>query len=134
MQPQLRSTIDVTPLIGLLLALVPAVAIALPAQRNQLRIDMPCFLRGYPGPDVPKPYGVWPHTITLDANGRFEVAMPKGVLVGDTLEDVVRSVPRGAEIIVRAEADTPYEAFASLVNGLNRHGFVQLRLVNVVHD
>lgn len=130
MQPVLKSSIDPTPFLGMLLALVLALVAAMPAAERIVRWDMPQGYPPYITPENRKLYEMPPWIVDLSAHGRIQLTSPKGLIVGDSLEDISEVVPSEVRLVVRPDPTSSYDDFLELVNGLQSRGYLQLAVIN----
>ena len=116
MQPQLRSTIDVTPLVGLLLAVLALVFAAAPDRHSFVIFDMtptePAFGEA--------PRAIW--HVSVDKAGEIWLALGESNARRVTPEELQHAVPTQEPIYLRATAEARYGAFAELASYLDANG------------
>jgi len=126
MQPQLRSTIDLTPLIGLLLAMTALVLTVVPENEAfaPLEIEPPVYPVGSFEPPQP------PWRVTINAQG--ELWLSQGESRSRLVEEaeILNVVPASEQIVLHASAEARYEVFAVLAAYLDANG----RRVAVVNE
>ncbi|HRH20694.1 MAG TPA: biopolymer transporter ExbD [Brevundimonas sp.] len=114
----LKSSIDLTPIIGLLLTLIVAMLFAAPMFERSATLDQPS-LTAPPGTAPPAP-PAW--RLSMDRAGALWLAEGDEVPRLTSRHEVMASVAPNTRINLRADADASYGDFAELVSQLEASG------------
>jgi biopolymer transport protein ExbD len=113
----LKSSIDLTPIVGLLLTLIVAMLFAAPMSERAAMLDQPPPF--FPPGNAPPPP---PWHLSMDAAGRLWIAHGEEALRPTPLQEVIAAVPANTRINLSADADVSYGAFAEMVSQLEASG------------
>jgi len=125
MQPVLKSSIDLTPIIGLLLALIVTMLAVSPSAESSVRLDQPP-IHMPAGNDSPPPP---PWLVSFEEGGSIWIAQGEETPRLTTPAEILAEVPPHERVYLQAEADTAYGSFAELASLLETNGR-QIAIVN----
>jgi biopolymer transport protein ExbD len=122
-----NADINVTPFVDIMLVLLIIFMVAAPMATVSLRLDLPPAKD--PGALAPND----PVYVTVQASGRLfigdrETTLP--ALAGDVCAALGGGACREERIFLRAEPETAYDRFMTVMTRLNAEGFHQVGLLN----
>lgn len=118
MQPRLKASIDLTPTVGVMLALVVCMMVVAPPREASVRLDL-TPLHPTPGAAPPPPP---PWFVLLRSDGSYWIVRDTEEPRPATPTQVLQEVPPDATIYLMAEADAAYGPFAELASLLDADG------------
>ena len=113
-----NAEINVTPFVDVMLVLLIIFMVSAPLATVSIKLDLPP-----------------PTFISLALGGRIFVATGEGVPAEVTLEGLdselfTRLGARDERVMIRADADVPYNDFMTVMNDLQSRGWLQVGLIN----
>jgi len=122
-EPQMFSTMNVTPFIDVMLVLLVMLIITIPMQSHSVKIDLPAG----PGAPLGKP-----HKLAIDAGGGLYW---DGVRVVDSQLPGLLSLTlrENADLQLQTDAETRYERFDQVLAIVKRGGITKLGFVGNEH-
>jgi len=126
-----NAEINVTPFVDVMLVLLIIFMVSAPLATVSIRLDLPPPVPPPPDAEPPPP----PTFISLAEGGRLFVATGEGVPAETTLagldgELLSRLSNREERVMIRADADVPYNDFMTVMNDLQSKGWLQVGLIN----
>ena len=126
-----NAEINVTPFVDVMLVLLIIFMVSAPLATVSIKLDLPPPIP--PPPDAPPPPP--PTFISLALGGRIFVATGEGAPAEVTLEGLdselfTRLGARDERVMIRADADVPYNDFMTVMNDLQSRGWLQVGLIN----
>lgn len=118
MQPVLKSSIDLTPIVGLLLALIVTMLAVSPSAESSVRLDQPP-IHMPAGTDSPPPP---PWLVSFEEDGSIWIAQGEEAPRLTTPAEILAEVPPDERVFLQAEAGTAYGSFAELASLLDASG------------
>ncbi len=126
MPSALKSSIDLTPTVGVLLALVVYMMVVAPSSESASRLDQPP-VHMPPGDMSTSPP---PWHVSLRTDGSLWIAQGEGQPRPATPTQVLQEVPPEAQIYLMADADADYGPFAEFASFLDANG----RAIAIVNE
>lgn len=126
-----NAEINVTPFVDVMLVLLIIFMVSAPLATVSIRLDLPPPIPPPPGAPPPPP----PTFISISEGGRIFVATGEDAPGEVTLEGLdselfTRLGDREERVMIRADADVPYNDFMTVMNDLQTHGWLQVGLIN----
>jgi biopolymer transport protein ExbD len=126
-----NADINVTPFVDVMLVLLIIFMVSAPLATVSIRLDLPPPIPPNPNDPPPPP----PTFISLALGGRIFVATGEGAPAEVTLESLdselfTRLGARDERVMIRADADVPYNDFMTVMNDLQTRGWLQVGLIN----
>ena len=123
--------INVTPFVDVMLVLLIIFMVSAPLATVSIRLDLPPPIPPDPNDPPPPP----PTFISLSEGGALYVTTGEGVpgevtLDGLDAELFSRLGDREERVMIRADAEVPYNDFMTVMNDLQSHGWLQVGLIN----
>ena len=125
-----NAEINVTPFVDVMLVLLIIFMVSAPLATVSIRLDLPPPIP--PDPNDPPPP---PPTFISVSEGALYVTTGEDVPAEVTLEGLdaelfTRLGDREERVMIRADADVPYNDFMEVMNDLQSHGWLQVGLIN----
>ena len=128
-----NADINVTPFVDVLLVLLIIFMVAIPMATVSIKVDLP--------PATPPPPNVKPKKpvfVSIKNDGNLYIAekvttMPKLIAdISQAMKDNDPAVidPSKERVMIRADADVPYDRFMTVINTFQTAGFYQVGLIN----
>jgi biopolymer transport protein ExbD len=126
-----NAEINVTPFVDVMLVLLIIFMVSAPLATVSIRLDLPPPIPPDPNDPPPPP----PTFISVSQGGTLYVTTGEGVPSEVTLEGLdaelfSRLGDREERVMIRADADVPYNDFMVVMNDLQSHGWLQVGLIN----
>ena len=126
-----NAEINVTPFVDVMLVLLIIFMVSAPLATVSIRLDLPPPIPPDPNDPPPPP----PTFISLAEGGALYVTTGEGVpgevtLDGLDAELFSRLGDREERVMIRADAEVPYNDFMTVMNDLQSHGWLQVGLIN----
>ena len=126
-----NADINVTPFVDVMLVLLIIFMVSAPLATVWIRLDLPPPVDPPPGSPPPPP----PTFISIAEGGRLFVLTGEGAPTEVTLpgldgELMSRLGDREERVMIRADADVPYNDFMTVMNDLQSKGWLQVGLIN----
>jgi len=121
-----NADINVTPFVDVMLVLLIIFMVAAPLATVSVKLELP------PAVAVPSPTPPKPIYISIQKNGRLHIGdFPTDLnSLGDDLKTQIGTRdPQKERIYIRADKDTIYGDFMSVMNQLQDHGYYQVALI-----
>ena len=124
--------INVTPFVDVMLVLLIIFMVSAPLATVSIRLDLPPPIPPDPNDPPPPP----PTFISVSQGGALYVTTGEGVPAEVTLEgldgELARRLnnDRSERVMIRADADVPYNDFMVVMNDLQTNGWLQVGLIN----
>ena len=122
-----NADINVTPFVDIMLVLLIIFMVSAPLATVSLRLDLPPPIPGTP-PEIKEPV-----YISVQTSGRLFIADRETTLArlpADLCAAVGGSDCREQRIFIRAQPDTSYDRFMTVMNTVQASGFHQVGLLN----
>ena len=125
-----NAEINVTPFVDVMLVLLIIFMVSAPLATVSIPLDLPPPIPPPPGSPPPPPT-----FISLAQGGGLYVATGEGAPSPATLEGLdaellQRVGARDERVMIRADADVPYNDFMTVMNELQTRGWLQVGLIN----
>lgn len=126
-----NAEINVTPFVDVMLVLLIIFMVSAPLATVSIALDLPPAVDPPPGSPPPPP----PTFISLQRDGGLYVITGEGDPASVTLasldgELMRRLGARDERVMIRADADVPYNDFMTVMNDLQSRGWLQVGLIN----
>jgi biopolymer transport protein ExbD len=127
-----NAEINVTPFVDVMLVLLIIFMVSAPLATVSIRLDLPPPIPPDPNDPPPPP----PTFISVSQGGTLYVTTGEGVPAEVTLEgldgELARRLnnDRSERVMIRADADVPYNDFMVVMNDLQTNGWLQVGLIN----
>lgn len=130
--PSQNAEINVTPFVDVMLVLLIIFMVSAPLATVSIRLDLPPPIPPDPNDPPPPP----PTFISVSQGGTLYVTTGEGVPAEVTLEALDAELAsrlnndRSERVMIRADADVPYNDFMVVMNDLQTNGWLQVGLIN----
>lgn len=126
-----NAEINVTPFVDVMLVLLIIFMVSAPLATVSIRLDLPPPIPPDPNDPPPPP----PTFISVSQGGALYVTTGEGVPGEVTLEGLdaelfSRLGDREERVMIRADADVPYNEFMIVMNDLQSNNWLQVGLIN----
>jgi biopolymer transport protein ExbD len=126
-----NAEINVTPFVDVMLVLLIIFMVSAPLATVSIRLDLPPPIPPDPNDPPPPP----PTFISISEGGRIFVATGENAPGEVTLEGLdaelfTRLGDRTERVMIRADADVPYNEFMIVMNDLQSNNWLQVGLIN----